>query len=93
MPRASVSKPSRLNIRVSQQEKDVLTRAASALNTSVSDFVVQHAFAEAQVVLAEQSQFRLSDEKWREFCKALDAPPQGIPALRKLLTQRGVFDE
>ena len=93
MPRASVSKPSRLNIRVSQQEKDVLTRAASALNTSVSDFVVQHAYAEAQVILAEQSQFRLPDKQWREFCKALDAPPKDIPALRKLLTQRGVFDE
>ena len=93
MPRTSASKPSRLNIRVSEHEKDVLMRAASALNTSVSSFVVQRAYAEAQVILAEQSQFRLSDKKWREFKRALDAPPKDIPALRKLLTQRGVFDE
>lgn len=93
MPRTSASKPSRLNIRVSQHEKDVLMRAASALNTSVSNFVVQRAYAEAQVILAEQSQFRLSDKKWREFRRALDAPPKDIPALRRLLTQRGVFDE
>ena len=93
MPRTSASKPSRLNIRVSEHEKDVLMRAASALNTSVSSFVVQRAYAEAQVILAEQSQFRLSDKKWREFCRALDAPPKDIPALRKLLTQRGMFDE
>ena len=93
MPRTSASKPGRLNIRVSEHEKDVLTRAASVLNTSVSSFVVQRAYAEAQVILAEQSQFRLSDKKWREFCRALDAPPKDIPALRKLLTQRGVFDE
>ena len=57
MPRTSTSKPSRLNIRVSEHEKDVLMRAASALNTSVSSFVVQRAYAEAQVILAEQSQF------------------------------------
>ena len=93
MPRTSASKPGRLNIRVSEHEKDVLMRAASALNTSVSSFVVQRAYAEAQVILAEQSQFRLPDKKWREFTRALDAPPQDIPALRKLLTQRGVFDE
>ncbi|MCY2991205.1 MAG: DUF1778 domain-containing protein [Planctomycetota bacterium] len=93
MPRTSASKPSRLNIRVSEHEKDVLMRAASTLNTSVSSFVVQRAYAEAQVILAEQSQFRLPDKKWREFKRALDAPPKDIPALRKLLTQRGVFDE
>ena len=93
MPRTSASKPGRLNIRVSEHEKDVLMRAASALNTSVSSFVVQRAYAEAQVILAEQSQFRLPDKKWREFTRALDAPPKDIPALRKLLTQRGVFDE
>jgi len=45
------------------------------------------------LVLAEQSHFRLPDKKWREFCKALDAPPKDVPALRKLLTARGVFDE
>jgi uncharacterized protein (DUF1778 family) len=93
MPRTSVSKPSRLNIRVSQQEKDVLTRAARVVNTSVSSFVVQRAYAEAQAVLAEQSEFRLSDKQWREFSKALDAPPRDIPALRRLLSGRGVFDE
>ena len=93
MPRTSPSKPRRLNIRISEHEKDVLMRAASALNTSVSSFVVQRAYAEAQVILAEQSQFRLPDKKWREFTRALDAPPKDIPALRKLLTQRGVFDE
>jgi uncharacterized protein (DUF1778 family) len=93
MPRTSASKPNRLNIRVSRQEKEVLTRAASVLNTSVSNFVLQRAYAEAQLVLAEQSQFRLPDKKWREFCKALDSPPKDVPALRKLLTERGVFDE
>jgi uncharacterized protein (DUF1778 family) len=92
MTRSSPSKPSRLSIRVSEQEKEVLTRAAKALNTSVSDFVLQRAYAEAQTVLAEPSQFRLSDEKWQEFCRALDAPPKDVPALRRLLSERGVFD-
>ena len=42
---------------------------------------------------AEQTDFVLSPEQWQAFCAALDAPPRDIPALRKLLTERGAFDE
>ena len=93
MSRMSESKPTRLNIRVSEHEKEVITRAASALNTTVSSFVLQQAYAEAQAVLAEQSLFRLPDKQWRKFCRALDAPPKDLPALRELLAEPGVFDE
>jgi uncharacterized protein (DUF1778 family) len=93
MPITTGNKPTRLNIRVSEHEKEVITRAAETLNTTVSSFVLQKAYAEAQAVLADQSQFRLSDKRWREFCKALDAPPKDLPALRKLLTEPGAFDE
>jgi uncharacterized protein (DUF1778 family) len=92
MPTIRKSKPARLNIRVSQHEKDVIAKAAAALNTSISGFVLQHTYSEAQSLLAEQGQIRLPDKKWRAFCKALDAPPKDIPALRKLLSEPGVFD-
>jgi hypothetical protein len=35
----------------------------------------------------------LSPPEWEAFCKALHARPRIIPALRKLLTEAGVFDE
>ncbi len=92
MSPASETKPARLNIRVSRHEKDVLTQAAKVLNTTVSNFVLQKAFAEAQAVLAEQNQFRLPEKQWRKFVAALDAPPRDIPQLRKLLMKPGVFD-
>lgn len=93
MSNVSDSKPMRLNIRVSEHEKDVITRAASAVNATVSGFVVEKAYTEAQAILADQSQFRLDEKQWKKFCKALDAPPQKIPVLRKLLLEPGVFDE
>jgi uncharacterized protein (DUF1778 family) len=93
MPTTSGSKPTRLNIRVSEHEKDVITKAAVRLNTTVSSFVLQRAYADAQAILADQSQFRLPDKQWRAFRTALDAPPKDLPALRKLLTNSGVFDE
>jgi hypothetical protein len=30
--------------------------------------------------------------EWQAFCKALDAPPRKIPALKQLLTEASVFD-
>ena len=93
MPTKSPKKPARINIRVSEQEKDVISRAAEKMNTTVSDFVLTKAYAEAQAVLSVQSQFRLNNNKWHEFCKSLDSPPKDIPALRRLLSKRGVFDE
>lgn len=86
------TKPARLNIRVSRHEKEVLTKAAKLSNTTVSNFVLQKAYAEAQAVLAEQNRFHLPESKWQAFCDALDAPPKNIAELQALLTEPGVFD-
>jgi predicted DNA-binding antitoxin AbrB/MazE fold protein len=42
---------------------------------------------------ADSTHFTLSPERWQAFCDALDAPPRDIPALRKLLTEGGLFDD
>jgi predicted DNA-binding antitoxin AbrB/MazE fold protein len=42
---------------------------------------------------ANRTQFVLSEERWQQFCEALDAPAKEIPALKKLLTESSVFDE
>ncbi len=86
------AKAARLNIRVSEHEKEVLARAAEATSTTLSQFVLQKAYAEAQSLLAEQTRFRLPQKQWRKFCAALDAPPKDIVELRKLLSEPGVFD-
>lgn len=92
MPTATSKKPTRLNIRVSEHQKEVLTKAAQALNTTVSSFVLQKAYSEAQSILGNQGQFRLPEKKWRAFVRALDAPPKKSLKLKKLLTEPGVFD-
>jgi uncharacterized protein (DUF1778 family) len=55
--------------------------------------MVEQAFSEAQQILADQTHFYLSSDKWDEFCAALDAPPTDLPKLRELLTKPGVFDD
>jgi uncharacterized protein (DUF1778 family) len=92
MSTAPETKPARLNIRVTEHEKEVLAEAARLTNTTVSGFVLAKAYAEAQVILGDKNRFVLSESQWDEFVRALDAPPQDIPELRKLLTEPGVFD-
>jgi len=73
-------------------QKEVIARAANLKQTTLTNFMVEQAFQAAQQILADQVHFYLSDEKWDEFCAALDAPPKDLPRLRKLLARPGVFD-
>jgi uncharacterized protein (DUF1778 family) len=82
----------KVQLRMRPLQKDVIARAANLKQTTMTNFMVEHAFQAAQQILADQVYFYLSPEKWDEFCAALDAPPKELPALRKLLTEPGVFD-
>jgi uncharacterized protein (DUF1778 family) len=88
----SQSKDTRLNIRASRHQKAVIAKAAKLSNTTVSTFVLRHAYEDAQSILADRARFRLAPRRWKAFCEALDAPPKDLPALRKLLKSKGVFD-
>jgi uncharacterized protein (DUF1778 family) len=89
----SQSKTSRLNIRASRHQKEVIAKAAKLSKTTVSTFVLRHAYEDAQSILADQGQFRLPPRQWKAFCEALDTPQKDLPALRKLLKSKGVFDD
>ena len=86
------AKSEKVQLRLHHRQKVVITRAAEIKQTSLTNFMVEHAFEAAQQVLAEQTQFALSGKDWAAFCAALDAPPRDIPALRRLLNEPGLFD-
>lgn len=88
-----VLREAKIQLRMRALQKDVIARAAELKQTTMTNFMVEHAFNAAQQILADQTHFYLSPEKWDEFCAALDAPPRELPELRKLLSQPGVFDE
>jgi uncharacterized protein (DUF1778 family) len=85
-------KESKVQIRLRPAQKDLIARAAQVKQTTLSGFVVEHALNAAQHVLADQVHFVLAMEQWEAFCAALDAPPKEIPALRRLLTEKSIFD-
>ena len=90
--KAGKLKEDRLNIRTTAEKKAIIVKAAEKENKNISDFVLENALFAAEAVLADNAIFNLSQDKWQLFVAALDAPPRKIPALRKLLTSRSVFD-
>lgn len=88
-----IAKEARLNLRVSQQEKELIAKAAAIKHSTASDFILKNAYEAACGVLAEQTDFRLSGQDWQKFCRVLDAPARDVSSLKKLLTKPGIFDE
>lgn len=88
----TASKPKTLSLKItlSPDQKAMLTRAAKALKTSVSEYVVQKACAEAESLLLKPIRYQLNEEQWDEFMKRLDEPPRKLPRLKKLMTEPGV---
>jgi uncharacterized protein (DUF1778 family) len=83
----------KVQLRMRPLQKQVISRAAELKQTTLTNFMLEHAFEAAQNILADQAHFYLSPEKWKEFVAALDAPPRKLPKLHKLLTEPSVFDE
>lgn len=85
-------KETRLSIRATLESKELIERAAAKEKKNVSDFVLENALSAAEAIVADDGNFSLNAQKWKRFVEALDAPPRNIKALRRLLTQPGVFD-
>jgi len=85
-------KEERLFLRVTSSQKEILEKAAEIKQTSLTNFVLDNSFAVAQEILANQVRFVLTEEQWKKFNEALEAPPKEIPALKNLFSKESVFN-
>jgi uncharacterized protein (DUF1778 family) len=85
----STGKADRLNIRTTSRDKALVSLAARAASMSASAFVMR----DAEEVLADQTRFTLSPDKWDAFVKALDRPAREIPALQRAAAKGSPFSE
>lgn len=82
----------RINVRVSELQRDLIVRAAEAAGKSMSDFLLEAGCSEAERTLADQRVFELQPGQWDKFIAALDRPVVEKPRLRKLIETPGVLD-
>lgn len=84
---------SRLSLRASSYQRQLIDRAAAALDKTVTDFVLDSAAIAAEQVLADRRWFMLDEEEWARFERLIDEPIEPTSKLARLLSEATVFDE
>lgn len=89
---AAVSKTERIDVRVSPTAKNTLQMAASQVNKTVSQFLLDAALTAAAETLEDRRSFVLTGKRWNDFLKILDRPPRAKPRLARLLAERSALE-
>lgn len=82
------TKENRFSIRATTTQKNLIARAASRSNKTISEFVLENAIEAAEALEMDDANFVVSREKYEQFLAALDEKPKSIPALRKLFSEK-----
>ncbi len=80
-----------LNIRIRQEQRNMIEKAARILDKTVSDFVRDAALRDAENTLLDRTNFHLESEAWELFNQALDTPPIENASLRNLMLRKPVW--
>ncbi len=86
-------KTERLDLRVSPEQKRLLEEAATYMDRTVTDFVVQAASVAARDVMADRTRFVLPSDQWAAFSEAIDREPRYLPRLAAFLAEPTVLDK
>jgi uncharacterized protein (DUF1778 family) len=82
-----------MDLRTTQEERELIERAVAATGTDLTEFVVSHAYDAARRVLADRDRFEL-DADALDAWEAVNArPARELPGLAKLMQRRSPFSE
>ena len=81
-----------INIRVKQEKRNIIDRAAEVQGKTRSEFMLESAYQKAQDVLLDWAFFDLDSSKYQGFTALLDEVPQPNQKLQKLLTTKSPWE-
>ena len=81
-----------INLRASEQKRELIDRAAEAVGKNRSEFMLDAACREATSVLLDQRLFLLDETRFKQFVAALDKRPSDHSRLRRLLSSKAPWD-
>ena len=81
---AAIAKNNRINIRVSDDDKEILELAARYSKQSLSSYIVDIVLKQAELDIKKNETITLNNEQRDLFLKILDNPPPPNEALRSL---------
>jgi uncharacterized protein (DUF1778 family) len=83
VPRAAVNENSRLALRIRAADKALIMRAVALAQTDMTGFILRTALREAQLVIKEHEQVKLSERDSLRVLELLENPPPPNAKLRK----------
>ena len=86
-----MAKTSRIELRASETDRDLIDRAAAALSIDRSSFVLTHVRLAAQRVLADREQFVLDADGQLEWEQINSQPARTLPGLARLMERPSPF--
>lgn len=88
----SQNKIAPINIRALEGQRALIDKAASSLNKTRSDFMLEAACQAAENILLDQRLFLVDDDTFSTFQAQLDAPVADNKKLHYLLNQKSPWD-
>ncbi|MEJ2743154.1 MAG: DUF1778 domain-containing protein [Gammaproteobacteria bacterium] len=81
-----------INIRVLSQQKDLIDKAASVVNKTRSDFMIEASCREAENVLLDRRLFVVDNESFEQLEKILSAPLTDNEAILSLMEYKAPWE-
>lgn len=82
-PPVAVRRDKRIELRASDEEKELLTRAAAEERLDLTTYIMRLAIPAARRKVREIEQIRLSERDSARVLHLLESPPEPTPALEK----------
>ncbi len=82
-----------INIRAQIRQRDLIDLAASRLDRSRSEFMLDAACSAAEEVMLDQAFFAVSDDTFEKLQSLIDQPLPATDKLRRLLKTKPPWDE
>jgi uncharacterized protein (DUF1778 family) len=92
MATSTAARTRTINLRIEEERRTLIDRAAAAAGKDRTQFVLDAATREATDVLLDQRYFQLNAAAFAEFNAVLDAPPAKNARLRELLSKRAPWE-
>ena len=89
---ATAARTRTINIRIEEERRTLIDRAAEAAGKDRTQFVLDAATREATTVLLDQRYFQLDTDAFAKFNAALDASPAENARLRELLSRKAPWE-
>jgi uncharacterized protein (DUF1778 family) len=77
-----------INLRIREDTRNLIDRAAKVQGKSRSDFMIEAARRAAEEVLLDQTLVRIEQETYDQFLEVLDQPPGGAGFARLIKSRK-----